>query len=111
MSPNPRALIIVAFFALIRLEEDRRRDLHTESLGGREIDRKPYFHWLFDGQVGWFGTSQYFVDIIRAASKRIRELWPIGHEAPIQRKQTEFVHRGYPILVREVQYSASVSDC
>src|SRR5882724_13691791 len=86
LSPDARTPLITICITTVRQDEEVRGDGEAEGLGGLEIDDQLEVHRLLDGQVGGLGTFQDSVHVVGATLERIRQLRPIGHEAPLSGK-------------------------
>jgi hypothetical protein len=67
----------VLFDHLVGAGEQRGRDGQAERLRGLEVDDKLEFGRLLNGQIGWLGTLEDFIDVASGAAKQIRDTCPV----------------------------------
>src|SRR5262245_57614563 len=92
----------------IRPRQHLGRDREAQSLRRLEIDHEPDLDWLLDGEVGGFGPLEDLVDVAGAAPPEIREVRPVGHEAPGFHGQPIGVCGGQTVFCREVYEARAV---
>src|SRR5260370_851589 len=71
---------------LIRPLQERLGDRQAEGLGGLEVDDQLELGRLFDGKIAGLGSFEDLVHVGRGTPELVRNVRPIGHEAPGLRK-------------------------
>ena len=84
----------------IRPRQHIRRNRQADLLGGLEIDHKLKLHRLFDWQIGWLGTFEDSVHVVRSASELIGVVGCIRHKATDFYVRTILIHRREAVFDR-----------
>src|SRR5262245_36804214 len=81
------------FDHLVGASDQRRGEAKAERLRGRLVEDEIELGRLFDGQVARLRTLEDLVDIVGGASKDVREVCAIRHQASRLDKLPRGIHR------------------
>ena len=98
---------------LVGTRKQYRWHLNSNRLCRLGVDHQFKFRGLLNGQIGWFGPLQYFINVLCGTCRHFIGVWPEGQKAartrpstpsPSQREAVSFRKINNP---RDVQYRIS----
>ena len=90
----------ISLYDLVSAQQDRSRNVQTQSLGGFQIDRQLEFCRVLDWKTGWLFAFQDSIHIHGCAIEKLDDIRPIGHEPALSRGRAVSIDRRHPIAGR-----------